>query len=338
MVFWFAKSFTNVRRGRLAGAARWRRTPVPKAKLTRGLLWGGTTLLLVLALGWPALGAGAGPLSPREEAALFSLADLGPVDLSVKTVSVEVYVSPSPELDDCRRMLAQVWVQVQAFYARLGVNLVYLPGKPEAGPLEPARHLRLEFLADKEWLNKSYKAFNVAPPFRLRFLQVCLNKCAFAHLPLSVVHISFKRFKDAEFSTEPGKAGLNQNWLANLLTHELGHLLGLYHYHEFTDDPVARAPGQRGLPNFMGQKITVKPELGFSEVQRRLIHSYLSGGKVYQQYRQVDFDPLRYLELVKLHNNFHEPVPKVGKMARQVVDQGKIKTFEGEDDEDGDDD
>jgi hypothetical protein len=309
---------------------------VPQAKLTRILLSGAVTLLLVLALG-SALEAAAGPLSPREEAALFSLADLGPVDLSVKTVTVEVYVSPSRELDDCRRMLAQVWVQVQAFYARLGVNLEYLPGKAEPGPLEPAKHLRLEFLADKEWLNKSYKAFNVAPPFRLRFLQVCLNKCAFAHLPLSVVHISFKRFKDAEFSTEPGQASLNQNWLANLLTHELGHLLGLYHYHEFTDDPVARAPRARGLPNFMGQKITLKPELGFTEVQRRLIHSYLGGGKVYQQYRQVDFDPLRYLELVKLRNNFHEPVPKVGKMARQLKGEGKTKTFDGEDDEDNDD-
>jgi hypothetical protein len=113
--------------------------------------------------------------------------------------------------------------------------------------------------------------------------------------------------------------------------------MGLYHYHEFTDDPVARAPRERGLPNFMGQRITVKPSLGFSEVQRRLIHSYLSQGKVFQQYRQVDFDPLRYLELVKLHNNFHEPVPKVGKMAQKMLGKGKIKTFDGEDDEDGDD-
>jgi hypothetical protein len=37
------------------------------------------------------------------------------------------------------------------------------------------------------------------------------------------------------------------------------------------------------------------------------VHSYLSGGKVFQQYRYVNFDPLRYLELVKLHNNYQEP-------------------------------
>jgi hypothetical protein len=294
-------------------------------------------LILALVLG-AAVAAAARDLAPQEEKALFSVSDLGPVDLAVKTVTVEVYVSPDAELADCRRMLAQVWERVQQFYGALGVNLVYYPGKAApAEPLTPARRLRIELLAHKEWLNKSYQAFNVAPPFRLRFLQVCLNKCAFAHLPLSVVHISFKRFKDAEFSSDPREANLNQNWLANLLTHELGHLLGLYHFHEFTDDPVARAPRQRGVPNFMGHKIASRPTLGFSEVQRHLIHSYLGRGKVYQQYQAVDFDPLRYLELVKLHNGFHEPVPKVGKLAQGVRTKGKLKTFDGEDDEDDDD-
>jgi hypothetical protein len=299
--------------------------------------WGRTVLTIALILGL----AGALPardLDPQEAKALFGLADLGPVDLSVKTVTVEVFVSPDPQLNDCRRMLAQVWEQVQQFYARLGVNLVYVPGKAApAQPLAPASRLRIELLADKEWLNRSYQAFNVAPPFRLRFLQVCLNKCAFAHLPLSVVHISFKRFQDAEFSTEPGEVHLNKNWLANLLTHELGHLLGLYHVHEFTDDPVARAPRTKGAPNFMGHRIASRATLGFNEVQRCLIHSYLGKGKVYRQYQAVDFDPLRYLELVKLHNSFHEPVPRVGKMAQGVRTKGKIKTFDGEDDEEDED-
>jgi hypothetical protein len=299
-------------------------------------IWIVAVLILVLGQGSPAKGGEARQLTSREEAALFSLADLGPVDLSPKTVTVEVYVSPDPELADCRRMLAQVWNQVQRFYAQMGVNLVYVPGNSAPGPLAPAQRLRIELLADKEWLNKSYKAFDVAPPFRLRFLQVCRDKCGFAHLPLSVVHISFKRFKDAEFSTDPKEAHLNQNWLANLLTHELGHLLGLYHFHEFTDDPVATAPRERRVPNFMSQKIAFKPTLGFVEVQRRLIHSYLGRGKVYQQYRQVDFDPLRYLEMVKLHNGFHEPLPKVAKMARTLKKKGKNKTFDGDDDEDDD--
>ena len=89
----------------------------------------------------------------------------------------------------------------------MGVNLVYCPGEGRApGPWRRPAACASNSWRDKEWLNKSYQAFNVAPPFRLRFLQVCRNKCAFAHLPLSVVHISFKRFKDAEFSTDPQEA------------------------------------------------------------------------------------------------------------------------------------
>ncbi len=185
-------------------------------------------LFLTLSL---AAAAAARDLTPREEAALFSYGDLGKVDLTPKKVELEVYVSPSPELAACQRMLAQVQDQVQQFYARMGVHLVYVPAGPNPGPLAPAQRLRIELLSDKEWLDKSFKAFEVAPPLRLRFLQVCRDKCAYAHLPLSVVHISFTRFEQAQLSADPKDESLNRNWLANLLCHELGHLLGLYHAH-----------------------------------------------------------------------------------------------------------
>jgi hypothetical protein len=294
----------------------------------------GVALLLLLGLG--CLAAGAQELSLREEAALFSFADLGPVDLSPKTVTVEVYVSPDAELADCRRMLPLVWERVQNFYARMGVNLRPETAGPQAGPLAPAQRLRVELLAHKEWLNRSFKAFDVAPPFRLRFLQVCRDKCAFAHLPLSVVQISFKRFQETEFSTAPGKSQQNRDWLANLLIHELGHLLGLYHAHEFVNHPIpVNLPDK--TPNFMSHQIAFKTELGFVEFQKLLVHSYLGRGKVYQEYQYVNFDPLRYLELVKRHNGYREPVPKVAKMANKLKKKGKTKTFDGADDEDEED-
>ena len=154
-------------------------------------------LILGLLLGLAAA-APARDLTPQEEAALFSYGDLGKVDLSPKKVELEVYVSPSPELAACRRMIAQVQDQVQQFYTRLGVYLVYVPAGPNPGPLAPAQRLRVELLSDKEWLDKSFKAFDVAPPLRLRFLQVCRDKCAYSHLPLSTTHISFKRFEQAQ--------------------------------------------------------------------------------------------------------------------------------------------
>jgi hypothetical protein len=270
---------------------------------------GASLILSLVFLGALAAGVPARDLSPGDEAALFSLADLGPVDLSPKTVTVEVYAAPDPELADCRRALPLAWEQVQQFYRRMGVNLVQAPAAPEPGPLAPGKRLRLELLPDKLWLARSFKAFEVEPPFRLRFLQVCKNKCAFAHLPLSVIHISFKRYQDAEPDSESREPGPNRNWLANLLIHELGHLMGLYHVNEFTNDPIACGAMDASLPNFMSQDIAFKSRLGVEEFQKRFLHSYLGGGKVFQQYQQVDFDPLRYLELVKKYNGFREPLP-----------------------------
>jgi len=293
-----------------------------------------TALILGLLLGLAAPAA-ARDLTPQEEAALFSYRDLGKVDLSPKQVQLEVYVSPSPELAACRRMIAQVEDQVQQFYTRLGVYLVYVPAGSKPGPLAPAQRLRVELLSDKEWLDKSFKAFDVAPPLRLRFLQVCRDKCAYSHVTLSVTHISFKRFEQAQLSADPKDDSLNRNWLANLLIHELGHLVGLYHAHEFANDPIAVRLSDR-TPNFMSQKIAFKKAMGFVEFQRLLIHSYLSKGKVYQQYQAVNFDPLRYLELVKLHNNYREPLPKVHKMAQRVK-KGNPKSFDDGDEDDDDD-
>jgi hypothetical protein len=300
-------------------------------------IWG-----VALVLGLALLGtlAQARSLDSREEAALFSLSDLGPVDLSSKTVTVEVYVAPDGELADCRRMLAQVWEQVRQFYARMDVNLVEVSGTAQPGPLAPAKYLRIELLPDRQWLNKSFKAFEVAPPFQLRFLQVCLDKCAFAHLQLSTIHVSFKRFRKAEFSADSKDAGLNRHWLANLLIHELGHLLGLYHSFEFTNDPVAIEAGATQTPNFMSHDIAFKSTLGFVEFQKRLIHSYLGGGRVFQQHQQVNFDPLNYLDLVKRYNDFQESPPiktgKAGKMSYRIKSD-KIKTFDDDDEDDEDD-
>jgi hypothetical protein len=298
-------------------------------------IWG-LALILFLVLG----SAGTAParsLDSREEAALFSLGDLGPVDLSPKTVTVELYVAPDAELADCRRMLAQVWEQVRQFYAGMGVNLVEAPGQAQPGPLAPAKRLRIELLPDRQWLHRSFKAFEVEPPYQLQFLKVCVDKCAFAHLRLSTVHISFKRFKKAEFSTDPKEAGLNRHWLANLLIHELGHLLGLYHSFEFTNDPVALEAKASKTPNFMSHDIAFKSTLGFVDFQKRQIHSYLGGGRVFQQHRQVNFDALNYLELVKRYNNFQEPpstkFPKAAKISHRAPSD-RIKTFDDDDEDD----
>ena len=258
------------------------------------------------------------------------------MDLSPKQVELEVYVSPSPELAACRRMIAQVQDQVQQFYARLGVYLVYVPAGPKPGPLAPAQRLRVELLSDKEWLDKSFKAFDVAPPLQPALPPGLPGQVRlFPPAPVGDPHLLQALRAGPSLSADPKDDSLNRNWLANLLIHELGHLLGLYHAHEFANDPIpVRLPDK--TPNFMSQKIAFKKTMGFVEFQRLLIHSYLSKGKVYQQYQAVNFDPLRYLELVKLHNGYREPLSQMAKMAQRVK-KGNPKTFDDGDDEDDED-
>ena len=295
---------------------------------------------MALLLGLVLLATAAAPArdpAPREEPGLFSLADLGPVALSPKTVILEVYVAPDKDLDACRRLLPLALSRVQQFYAALGVRFTEAPAGEPPGPLAPGKRLRLEVLTDKQWLARSFQAFDVAPPFRLRFLQVCRDKCAFAHLPLSTVHISFKRFQEADAGPRDRATGPHQNWFANLLIHELGHLLGLYHAHEFANDPVALGAKGAAPPNFMGDDIAFHGSLSFTEFQKRLIHSYLGGGKVFQQYQRVDFDPLRYLEQVKRVNGYREIAPaKVAKCSCRLKLRELVRTFDDEDDDDDD--
>jgi hypothetical protein len=111
----------------------------------------------------------AEPISYSQEAALFSLADLGQVDMSPKRVVVEMYASPTSELNSFHRLLPQAWSGVRTFYARLGVLLEMVPGGATPGSLEAGKRLRFEALTHKEWLAATFKAFQVAPPFRLRF-------------------------------------------------------------------------------------------------------------------------------------------------------------------------
>lgn len=262
-------------------------------------------LVLVLCLAGPCW-LDAADLKPAEEAVLYSLSDLGPVDLAAKTVKIEIYAAPVPELAPFIGMLSPAWSEVQQFYARMGIQLIQVRGEAKPGPLAPGEYLRLEALPHKEWIARSCKAFNVAPPFRLSFLAVCRNKYAFAHLPLSVIHFSYKRFQDAVFQHGPGAGRLNQHSLANLIMHELGHLMGLYHAHEFTNDAIEELLPDGKTPNFMSHYLTSKGDLGFIPLQKQLIHSYLGKGKVFEQYRRVEFDPMRYLELIKQHNNYRE--------------------------------
>jgi len=187
------------------------------------------------------------------------------------------------------------------------VELEKIPGLPAPGDLVAGKHLRFEALTHVAWLDRTFKAFQVEPPYRTRFAAVCRDKYAFAHLNLSTIHLDFKHFERDICSNGPREARYNPQKLANVTIHELGHLFGLYHANEFVNNGIPEILPDGKTPNFMSQHLTEPRSLGFVDFQKRLVHSYLSGGKVFQQYRYVNFDPLHYLEMVKTYNNYQEP-------------------------------
>jgi hypothetical protein len=98
---------------------------------------------------------------------------------------------------------------------------------------------------------------------------------------------------------------------------------------------VALAVNKTGAANFMSQDIAFQTSLGFVEFQKLLLHSYLGGGRVFQQYRQVNFDPLRYLEMVARADGYRETSPRrAAKISYSFYK--KFKTFDDDDDDDDD--
>ncbi len=87
----------------------------------------------------------------------------------------------------------------------------------------------------------------------------------------------------------------------------------------------------------MSQQIASRTDLGWVEFQKRLIHSYLGHGKVYQQYFQVNFDPLNYLKLIKRYNGYREPGPSPKAGMKKLRKKGSPKTYDDDDSNDDDD-
>ena len=97
----------------------------------------------------------------------------------------------------------------------------------------------------------------------------------------------------------------NSDRMSVVLIHELGHLFGLAHSTYFVDDHIPNLVDDQ--PNCMKAIRTYSdPTQGctITELQRRIMHSFVSKGQVYQAHQAVEFSPFKYNLLVGDVNRF----------------------------------
>lgn len=120
------------------------------------------------------------------------------------------------------------------------------------------------------------------------------------------------RRRDKKTRKRPSDLSIRRK--AETIAHEIGHLFGLYHSDQFTNDPVPDyLSTENKVPNYMIQgdaNLNYSAEFpmgcGFNEFQKRIVHSYLSRGKVYQQLEAVDFNFYEYYKNIKKANDYKE--------------------------------
>ncbi|MBI4454071.1 hypothetical protein HY636_05500 [Candidatus Woesearchaeota archaeon] len=254
---------------------------------------------------------------------LFKLDDFDNVDISEKTIRIDVdgkfFSAFGDEWDS-------VLKDVLKFYASGRIQLDFeIVDSINYQVLEPGKHIAIVVL-DAEEFNKlaDEKTYGTA--------ELPKNVCYFPSdllarvLGLQVSDISKKlevlqkeltdiltQEKEGTISAETSNENTNplpntHFRLSTILLHELAHLFGLYHSNNYVNDTIPNKSD--GLPNCMKPiEFESDPTKGclFEDVQMKLMHSYLSGGKVFQAYKLVGFDTRKYNFLIGYVNNYNTP-------------------------------
>jgi len=206
------------------------------------------------------------------ESFLFELDDLED-DFSRKKVSIDVEVYKFL-LDNYKPNIEYMLNYTRDFYNGINVELNFrFVEKLNHSSLKSAEHLGLVILPEEE-----------------------NNGEGIALLENSLAVISYRNY-----SGKPAEKG--DDYTSSVITHEIGHLFALIHSHRFRDDPVEDYSD--GIPNIMSFRRKGK-ENSINDFQKKIVHSFLSKGKIYRQLEKIDFIfDSRYIGEIAMANNYH---------------------------------
>lgn len=245
-----------------------------------------------------------------EKLDLYDLRDLKGVDLSQKYVIVDVAgaeMALGKEKD-------KVFSHIKKFYKDFGITLdFHFVGHINKNILNSTKHLGLVFANTPTFKrNPSWYGYAV------RTEKTCYNFLlkTFGYYLKASLNLAGTSAGDKLRNERKEIDKVNRMRVGSNVTHELGHLFGLSHTQEFKDDPIEDyLPGEknskgRKIPNCMSYKWEVESKkyrlgCGFTEWQKKLMHSYLSGGKVKKGWESVGFYHTRYHKLVSYSSNYN---------------------------------
>ncbi len=241
---------------------------------------------------------------------LYDLRNLNGVDLSQKYVTVDVAGAEMA----LGKEKEKVMEYVKKEYKKLGINLdFHFVNYINKSSLEYTKHLGLIF-EDTSTFKNNPNWYGYAKRIE-KTCYVSLSKTFGYYLKASLGSFS-STGADTLRKEKENIDRVNRRIVASNVTHELGHLFGLSHTHEFKDDPIddyltgEKNSKGRKIPNCMSYKSEVESKkyrlgCGLVEWQKKIMHSYLSNGKVKKCLELVGFYHKKYHRLVSYSSDYN---------------------------------
>lgn len=250
----------------------------------------------------------------------YKLEDLCDTELYEKDITLYVYIAPSEILWDYHKYKEEIFGYVKDFFKEQNMNCEILFSESKLENFNSSNILGVEILDSEEKVAERYFHLISEPNDLIKgeLRKIILNDMGYAATQKGIALISaWEEFRNDEEITkeeiekqfsESYKGMTKKDYLfkenAGLICHELLHCVGLWHLDEF--DSLVKE--DEIIPNIMANKLPKFRErcsVGYSttNLQKRLIHSFIEGNNTYKAFVDSQRDLELYLKNLAEANN-----------------------------------